>query len=202
MTGRIGARVRSLRLLLLAPLLTAAVAVGAPAPAEAAFACTAIIDGGTIKNDLVVPAGESCVLGGTVVRGGVTVASGAELIAVSAEIRGSVVSTGHSRLGLFGGVIRGGVSATGGTESTQVSDTEVRGSVMLSGNTGFVVGIGGATVRGSVTFTDNHVDDTVFVANNTIAENLACADNAPPPTLLGGAPNTVGGAKSGQCAGL
>ena len=61
---------------------------------------------------------------------------------------------------------------------------------------------GNAEISGNAVSTGN---TAVLVGGNTIGGNLRCFDNSPPPTdnVFGvTSPNTVGGQKQGQCAGL
>jgi hypothetical protein len=50
-----------------------------------------------------------------------------------------------------------------------------------------------------------HADtDSTEIATNTVTQNLVCFGNQPVAQIgdSGGAPNVVGGAKLGECAGL
>ncbi|MEK8226662.1 hypothetical protein NKG05_12060 [Oerskovia sp. M15] len=71
----------------------ALVAVAAPAAYAASTDCTTELDDTIIAGDLVVPAGENCVLGGTTVQGSITVGEDAWLDATEAVIEGDVVAT-------------------------------------------------------------------------------------------------------------
>jgi len=70
---------------------------------------------------------------------------------------------------------------------SEVLGNKISGNAEISGN---------AVIRGNT---------AVLVGGNTIGGNLRCFDNSPPPTdnVFGvTSPNTVGGQKQGQCAGL
>lgn len=202
MDTQIGIGRRWTRLLLVAPLLAAAIGLGMPAPAGAAYECNGSVAGGTIKQSVVVPSNASCFLTEVVVRGGITVEAGGILGTRSSEIRGSVILSNHQEFALHATEVRGSVTATGGTFATFVTPgTEIRGNLTFVGNSGSHVSVSGATVRGSVTINDNTTSVTMEVVNNRIDVDLSCANNSPAPTNLN-QPNTVGGVASGQCAGL
>ena len=186
---------------LLVALLVVAVGLAIPTPARAAYVCTTNVVGATIKESVVVPAGAYCNLHSSVVRGGITVEAGAFFSTYFSEIRGPVTSIGHQALIIDTGVVRGGVLASGGTQLTNLTDSEVRGDVTFTGNSGQHVIITGSTIRGSATVTDNHVQVVVWVRGSTIDVNLACSGNSPVVSNLG-LPNTVGGSKTGECAGV
>ncbi len=195
------------RLLLVVPLLAAGLALGAPRPAAAAFACTTDIIGGTIKESVVVSAGTSCTLNGAVVRGGVTIEPGARFQANNGtEIRGAVTATAPSSFFIANTVVRGGVTVTGGTDmaSLTVRDSQVRGDLVLTGNVTTVgrgIEVLRNTVRGSVVLRNNMTGILISVEANAIEVNLDCSGNTPDPTDVGH-PNTVGGVATGECVGL
>ena len=61
-------------------------------------------------------------------------------------------------------------------------------------------------VTGSVTIEHNTLadPDAMEITDNVISGNLGCFDNIPHAQIgdSGGGPNTVGGSKLGECAGL
>jgi hypothetical protein len=191
-----------LRLLLIAPLLAATVALGMPSPAAAAYTCTGFVGAETIADNVVVPDGAFCFLLGTVVRGDVLVEVGGNLRAEQVEFRGSITATDHGEFLVNDGTVRGDIFATGGTGYTAVSGPEVRGDVTLVGNGGDDVAVFEANVRGTVTVSDNTTVRTPLIADNTIRRDLVCLDNTPAPTIGSSSPSTVRGTKIGQCAGL
>ena len=95
--------------------------------------------------------------------------------------------------------MRGSVSVTGGTATVHVLEAEVRGNISFVSNHVSVSNeISATVVRGSVTFVGNTGPFNI-VKGNTISAGLNCTDNVPAVTNSG-IPNTVGGAKTGQCA--
>jgi hypothetical protein len=76
--------------------------------------------------------------------------------------------------------------------------------VTLSGNQGSVE-LGGNQIGGRVIISNNVTggsgESGVEVEGNHIGGTLSCSGNTPPPTN-DGQPNTVTGARTGQCTGL
>lgn len=197
---------RLVRLGLLAAILAAALVIGEPMPARAAFACTQTIEDVTIKDSLTVPAGAECtLLDAVVVRGGVTVEPGARFTAFDSEIRGSFVATGHAEVDLRTVEVRGSVTLTGGVavgvnSASSLLGVKARGDVLLSGNAQAVIQVVGTDVRGSLTLSGNTeiTGETILLRDNTIGANLICDGNSPAPEVVRG---VVGGVATGQCAG-
>lgn len=188
------------RVALLAVTLVGALVGGGAAPARAAFTCTQLLQDTTLKDNVTVPAGETCDLIDVVVRGGVTVEPGGTFLAFESEIRGSVVATGHLVLDLRDVEVRGNVTATGGVDASSfLLRVRTRGNVVLIGNVQSTIGVLSSNVRGSVTINGNTTTGSSLleVENNTIKANLNCEGNNP-DTLVNG--NIVGGGSSGQCA--
>jgi hypothetical protein len=189
-----------LRMVVAVPLLSAALAVAAPAPAAAAFACTTEIIGGTIKENVVVPAGQTCTMRGVTVRGGVTIGAGATYFGRDrSEIRGPITGADIGVLQIFDGVVRGSVTIAGAAYvsfGSFAAPMEVRGDVAVSGATGYAE-FRAVTIRGGATFENNA---EVRILENSIRTDLACYGNGSADNL--GSPNIVGGATLGQCAGL
>lgn len=208
------------RLLVIVPLLAGALAVGlgAPEPAAAARSCgyangdVEYIEGGTVKDSLVVPPGLACYVYGAVIRGGVTVGSGAKFYAEDAEIRGSVSGVATEYVDITGSVVRGSFTVTdtlgtpgGFGTAVGLKLSEVRGDVVVTDNTGpgvNILQITQNTVRGSVVFTGNRSTGSIGIADNAIGVDLVCADNSPVVGLYLLPKNTVGGAVSPDCAHL
>ena len=100
--------------------LTAAVVTGSllswPSAADAALVTHCIGTGGavTVPNDLLVPAGESCALTGTVITGNVTVAAGANLVIDGGRTDGTVRVSADGYLDARGTTIGGTVVLAAG----------------------------------------------------------------------------------------
>lgn len=198
---------RLLRLLVAVSLVLTSAALGTPMPTAAAQVCTTgdPFSATTIRESILVPAGVTCVVSGSVIRGGVTVEPDGILELVSAEIRGSVSATGSSGVVISNSVIRGRVLMSGQQDfvgAIVVRNSEVRGDIVVDSNESAVIELAATTVRGSVVVTNNAALVVgLFVWGNTIDVNLDCTGNNPDPSFII-APNTVGGAKLGQCADL
>jgi hypothetical protein len=138
--------------------------------------CTTTLTGKQEK--VVVWSGVTCLEDANVVDG-VRVRPGASLVASNSSIKGGLESTGAGVVQLFGGTVNG---------RTRISET-----------TGDVT-IAGTIFNGELSLRDNEVGDYgVVLAGNTIKGMLSCSGNTPDVTDMG-APNSLRGGKSGQCA--
>jgi LVIVD repeat len=145
---------------------------------QLARTCTSTVEG-QHRGPLVVT-GVTC-LNGASVGGPVVVRPGGSLLALESSIRGSVAASGASAVHLYHSTVGGPLSVSRSTGSVAVVDTTVSGPVVLTANsTGAVEAI---------------------VADSTVNGPLACSGNSPAPINLG-APNTVRGPATGQCAAL
>lgn len=180
-------------------LATAAgVTVGA-APASAA-PLTTRCDGQagpvTVPGDLVVPAGRSCALNGTVILGAVRVAAGADLLLDQVRIEGPVAIRADGYLDAYESSLRGVVRAreaygvvldassagagfsgrgagdpyTGGFFFSQ--DSEIGGDLDVRDGE---VYLAGSAVRGSVTSVDNTYTD---VLDSTLTGDITVTNNS------------------------
>ena len=145
--------------------------LGHPAPA-----CTTTI-GDTVRGDLTVRSGVTCLTAGATVTGTVTVRAGAALYATGGTVRADVTATGAGTVALLGTTVAGDLRVTG------------------SGP----VAVENAVVRGSVTLRRN--DTATLVAGNRITGTLACSGNDP-AAVGNGLANRVGGPRQGECARL
>ena len=151
-------------------------------------ACTTTLTG--VISRVVVTSGVTCIDGA--VNGGVRVRPGASL----------VVSDGSR--------INGGLQADDAAV-VHVFGAMVNGDAVLSGTTGDLI-VAGSVFSESLIVSANHSADVtipsgetrnygVGLVGNTIGRDLACTGNEPGVADFD-APNTVGGAASGQCAEL
>ena len=174
--------------------------------------CTGTLASGQYHK-LVVPAGATC--DGTAaeidVRGGITVGEGATFILGfeggpdTGTIRGGIDADNPGSLQVHFADIRGGVSMHGGNGFfSTVEDSVIRGGATIDGYSGFWLGFIRNSVHGTVTLSNNHMDDpdaNEFVTN-TIKGSLVCHNNSPAPQVGDsmGQPNIVTGKKVDQCA--
>jgi len=124
--------------------------------------------------------GTTC-LDGATVEGPVTVHEGGSLLALGSSISGPVTARSAGAVHLFESTVTGPVTVTGTTGSVAVVDSTI---------------IGPATLRNNATG-----DVEPIVAASTVDGPLSCTGNSPAPIDLG-APNSVTGPATGQCAAL
>ncbi|MDF2847432.1 MAG: hypothetical protein K0R97_1414 [Oerskovia sp.] len=111
-------------------------AVAAPSAHAAVTNCTTELDDTVVAGDLVVPAGATCVLGGTTVQGSITVGDDAWLDATEAVIEGDVVATDAYGVLIDGASVGGDISSyTAGSRTgfLYLYDLRVGGSVATGG---------------------------------------------------------------------
>ena len=179
---------------------------------------TCEVDTGTVAvaGNVTVGTGAALLVeGGTVtIAGNVTVETGATLAvesfgvqSVIFVVKGSLLSVDAAEVGVIApgtASILGSVSLTGTTVFAGFQGTVIGGTLVVA-NSNAVNGIGlfSNTVAGSVLVQNNKTSGAGSdeIQNNTIGGSLVCAGNTPAPVDFG-VPNTVGGAKVGQCAGL
>ncbi|MEP7764332.1 hypothetical protein [Sanguibacter sp. 25GB23B1] len=114
----------------------AMITVGAPAAFAASTECTTELADETVTGDLVVPAGATCVLGGTTVTGSIVVNEDGWLDATEVVVGGDVIGTDTYGILIDGASVAGDVSSfsTGTREGfLYLYDLEVTGSVDAGG---------------------------------------------------------------------
>jgi hypothetical protein len=150
--------------------------------------CTTTITGNR-SGRLIVNSGVTCVEGN--LNGGATVRNGGSLVmADGSTINGGLTATGAGAIHLFGTTVHGDTRITG-TDDVAIAGSEFHGSVTLNNNDGVTVQVMTGVTR----------DYGVIIVGNTVSENLACSGNTFGVTNFD-VDNAVGGAESGQCAGL
>jgi Bacterial Ig-like domain (group 3) len=141
------------------------------------------VDGGT--GALTVHAGQAvCVRG--IWAGTISVQSGGAIALLNAHVIGAVTSNGAAAVTVCGSSVALALTVSGSSgavvlgigphDATVCAGNSFAGSVAMRGNTG-----------------------GVELAGNVVTGSLACSQNSPAP-IDGGRPNTVIGARSGQCA--
>jgi hypothetical protein len=162
-------------------------------------ACTSVNPTGS---NITVNAGQRVCITGTTVPGNVTVNPGGQLVMSNATVKGSVTASGAAGIQICGSSIRGAVTVQNSSGPVVIGDApgcagnQIGGAVTLSGNQSGVE-LDGNQIGGKVSVTGTTGGSTDVEAN-TIAGALSCGGNVPPPTNAG-MPNTVSGARSGQC---
>ena len=181
----------------------------------------------TIDGNLVVPSGAFCQLNGTHVMGNATVSAGPPepsnptgLNTSGATIDGNVNVQQNAQLAAFSGstigrnvqcdrcevadvqdsTVKGNLADNGVSEGAFIRNSHISGNLIIHGGTDFFstgFNIDGNAIGKKLAF-DRNTGSFSDISTNTIAENLTCNDNTPPPT---GSGNTAEH-KQGQCAGL
>jgi hypothetical protein len=178
---------------------------------------------GNFNGNLTVSNGQDCTFLSGGVNGNVTVGPGATFRLNGASTTGNVVLHGGGNLILNGGSVGGNVQINGGRTFSissssikgnlqiqnipsggggpnQICESRVGGNVQLQNN-GTPVDIGGNGCPGNIIGGNLQVQNNsaaVDIFGNTIAKNLQCGGNTPPPS--GGSNSAV--AKQGQCSGF
>ena len=180
----------------LALAVTALLAVAPAAQAEERV-CRGTIGATTVDN-LRVPQGASCTLNGTRVEGTVLVERNATLVATAIRVKGNVQSEGFKSILLRqGSIVVGSVQLENGLRdgSGRVLNTRINGDLQFFSNEARMVARGNTILAN---FQANQNTGGLVIRNNSIAENLQCQSNNPPPT---GGGNTAGD-KEDQCSKL
>ncbi|HEX2046174.1 MAG TPA: kelch repeat-containing protein [Acidimicrobiales bacterium] len=173
-----------------------------------AFLCTTTVTGEV--GNVTVPTGSVTCVNDAFVAGSITVQPGGSLVLTNSRVTGGVLSQGSTGVRICGSQItsdagsRGnGLVVTGTNGPVIVGDgtpscprNDISGGVYLEGNDS--VELDTNRVNGTVALIGN---SGPVVAANQVTGNLDCTDNDPPPTDEG-RPNTVLGARTGQCASL
>lgn len=152
-------------------------------------ACTVTLTGRQIR--VTVTHGVTC-LTNAQVSGSVTVRPGASLVARNSTVNGTLVATGARAVQLFGSTVNGAVTVNGTTHDVTIAGNRFNGAIVLSANT---------QVTANERYTRLAGPYGPLLVGNLVTGALACSANSAPATDFG-APNTVHGAKAGDCARL
>jgi hypothetical protein len=171
---------------------------------SSSFVCTTIVTG-TVAS-VTVPAGSVTCVNGATVNGAITVQPGGSLVLNGARVGGGVISQGSTGVRICGSVVRS-ISIAGTVGPVVIGDgtagcarNDIIGPVSLDAN--HSVEFDTNRVSGSISVTNTSgAPQAPVIAANQITVNLACDGNVPAPTNEG-RPNTVLGARTGQCAAL
>jgi Fungalysin metallopeptidase (M36)/Bacterial Ig-like domain (group 3) len=181
---------------------------GVSAPFVEVVRCAATVTG-TVVGGLDVTT--STCLSGVTVLGSVTVEPGAALSVTDSRIAGGVSASGATAVTICGGSVAGAVTVTDtsgfvllGDGSPACAGGSYAGALTVDGSLGQaeVAGnqlSGALSISGSAGAGPDLDHQTATIAGNTVRGALLCSGNAPTPTN-GGRPNSVTGAKTGQCS--
>jgi hypothetical protein len=177
------------------------------------------VEKGAILNDHAASTATVHVTGNVKVKRGAVLGLGdydPSLPHDSAIVDGNVTADHPLTLYLGGMTIHGNLVSNGGGDPGRnfpIKDDTVDGNIAIQGWSGLWMGVIRATVGGNVIVSKNRAtdpstepgSDSTEVMTNTISGNLICHRNTPAAqvnALDGGLPNTVGGRKVDECAGL
>jgi hypothetical protein len=124
------------------------------------------------------------------VAGAVTVRPGASLVVRDSTLNGTLVSTSAQAVQIFGSTVNGAIMVTNTRQDVTAAGNRFNGVVILSGNT---------QVSANERYTRLAGPYGPLLVGNHINGALVCSGNSAPVKDFG-APNTVGGAKVGDCA--
>ncbi|WP_188309909.1 Ig-like domain-containing protein [Streptomyces sp. CBMA123] len=173
--------------------------------------CTRTVTGSVAS---VVATGEStCVLNATV-HGNVAAGPGTALFMGNSTVQGDIASSGSTLIGVCGTTATGSLAVYGASGFVVIGDpgddycaaNQINQKVALSNNTGGLELVGNHIGQSVAVFGNSGTgpfpeDNRPEIEGNTIGGSLACFGNTPPPTN-DGHPNTVTGARAGQCSTL
>jgi subtilase family serine protease len=153
--------------------------------------CTSSLSYASVRGNVKVPKGATCSISNSVVRGNVEADQAASL------------TVGNSTVG---GNLQIHNEPAGGAANVLCGDT-VSGNLEVHNNAvETIIGVGGSCsagnwIGGNAQVHNNSVSGSpvAVIVGNTIGHNLDCHNDTLPPT---GGGNTVGGNKSGECAGF
>ncbi|GIE80728.1 hypothetical protein Aph02nite_66780 [Actinoplanes philippinensis] len=135
-----------------AVLLTTAL-TGVPAGAALVTHCIGTGGAVTVPNDLLVPAGESCDLTGTVITGNVSVAAGANLVIDGGRVDGEIRVAADGYLDASGSTVAGSVILAAGGYGLYLRDAATGSVTVRPKGTATIDGFlfaEGTTITGSV----------------------------------------------------
>jgi hypothetical protein len=181
--------------------------------ATEAPACSTTVTG-SVPGGLTVTSGQAvCLSSGATVGGGISVEPGGSLVLTGAQVNGGVTSRGAASVSICGSTVSGSVKIAATTGMVSVGDDDagcagnrIGALLSLSDNVGGLE-VFGNTIGGTTSVTGNQGapppsgDAVPEIEQNRIGGALLCSANAPAPTN-DGLPNTVTGARAGQCSGL
>jgi hypothetical protein len=150
-------------------------------------ACTTTLTGR--QSRVTAGQGVTC-LTNAQVAGQVTVRAGASLVVRDSTISGTLVSAGAQAIQMFGSTVNGAVTIATTSQDVTVAGNRFNRSVVLSGNT---------QVSANERYSRLAGPYGPLLVGNHINGPLTCSGNNAPVKDFG-APNTVRGAKVGDCA--
>ena len=162
---------------------------------------------GKVSGSISIAAGGGLEVDGGTVSGSIAASGAVGFTLCGATVSGAIAVDGSTGVVLIGGgttgckksSLSGAITLSGNKAFVEVASSTISGPLAMSSNTGGLTVIGTA-ISGSVSVSSNKAPKTsaIEIAGNKISGSLACSGNTPAPTDAG-KPNTVSGARSGQC---
>jgi hypothetical protein len=156
--------------------------------------CTGTLGAITVDN-VLVPAGATCVLEKTRVQGTVYVENNATLRTNRARITGNVQGEGAKLVRVVLGTVGGSIQVVQGDKAF-IDRVSIEGDILFDSNDQLLTAKNNI-IGGNLRAFQN--TGGVTISTNTIDGNLQCTGNSPAPT---GGGNIVHGSKENQCANL
>jgi hypothetical protein len=163
-----------------------------PPPLAGNVTCVGLTIGAIRLDSVIVPAGASCTLLGTVLNGSVEVGAAARLVAENVNVTGGLTSDGAAALTVGGTSVFGGAVQVQRGAGATLSGVTVRGDLQIDAMAGPVVANGNA-LTGNLQVMDNRAG--VQLQNNRMGGVMQCKGNLPAPTGSG----NVATLKEDQC---
>jgi hypothetical protein len=149
-------------------------------------ACTVTLTGN--RSSVTVTQGVTC-LTNAQVTGNVTVGTGASLVVRNSTVSGTLSSTGARAVQVFGSTINGQVTIATTSRDVTIAGSRFNTTVVLTSNTQVTANERYSRLAGAY--------GPLLVGNN-IGGDLRCTGSSAPVKNFG-APNTVVGARTGEC---
>ncbi|HXA28126.1 MAG TPA: putative Ig domain-containing protein [Candidatus Angelobacter sp.] len=176
----------------------------------------AVVYNTRIAGSLTISGGSACINGARI-SGGVSVSGGASVSIVNSTIGSGLTSNGAHLLTVCLSSVGSSmqvsnstgfvlIGSNGDDTAMPCAGNSINGGVTLNGNTGGLEVGGNPSIKGAVTVNNNVLAGSAVdaengapeIEHNSIKGSLSCSGNAPAP-INDGAPNTVSGARAGQC---
>jgi hypothetical protein len=164
-------------------------------PLSGNVTCVGLTIGAIRLDSVIVPAGATCSLSGTILNGTIEVGQGASLVATNVNLTGGFIADGATRVSLSGTSLVGAGVSIQRSASVSVNGATITGDLKFDNNTGAVVAANNR-ISGNTQVMANR--GGVTLNGNSMVGVLQCKDNFPAPT---GSLNSAS-LKEDQCLGL
>ncbi|MFI9530362.1 M64 family metallopeptidase [Micromonospora rosaria] len=151
--------------------------------------CTRTLTGA--QRGLEVTSGVTC-LTGAQINGGVTVRPGASLVVTDSVVNGGLTATGAEAVQVFGSIMNSPTRITGTSRDVTIAGSTFNGGLTLTDN---------VQVTANERFSRLAGEYGPVLVGNRVNGTVSCTGNSAAAKDFG-APNTVTGAKRGDCAAL